>query len=244
MIVSAKISVGLTGLFLLLFTSAQAQQPYEPVDIAAVKKRVESQSGRQAYEQLVSRMHKMPGAQKEDQLSAEDYRFLYYGSVGTAGHEGREEFGRDQLKGLASKAGASVLLARCDSVLALRPADLVANYYKGLGLYLQDTADAQSALYRAHYAGLAEAVLSSGNGAGCGSAFQVLSENDALESMRYLGIPGTSGQQRIENCVLYRIRSSPIYKSRSIHFDSTFAPESPGPSPDERKPGKAPKQKR
>jgi len=203
---------------LVLFAlAATAQQPYRPVDMEAVAANYDGPSGRMAYEQLSNRL----GAGED--LSLEDYRNLYYGSAFQDAHETRDQVNTRDLAKLMSPERAGTLVARCDSILALRPADLAANYFKGLGLFLQDTLSLEAIDYRNRYAQLMEAVLSSGNGAGCGTAFQVLCAKDALETMRFLGIPGFTGDARDENCQVFRIRPSPIYEAKQIYFDMTNA---------------------
>jgi hypothetical protein len=204
-------------LSLLLAGPAGAQQPYKPVDMEALAAKFDGPSGRMAYEQLTRRM-----ANSED-LSPEDYRNIYYGSAFQDAHDTRDQVNARDLAKLMSPERAGVLVARCDSILALRPADLAANYFKGLGLFLQDTLSLEAVRYRDRYAQLMEAILSSGNGAGCGTAFQVLCANDALETMRFLGIPGFTGDAREENCQVFRIRPSPIYAAKQVYFDLTHA---------------------
>lgn len=194
-----------------------AQQPYRPVDMEAVAAKFEGPAGRMAYEQLSKRL------ENGEDLSSEDYRNLYYGSAFQDGHETRDQVNSRDLAKLMSPERAGALVARCDSILALRPTDLAANYFKGLGLFLQDTLSLEAISYRNRYAQLLEAVLSSGNGAGCGTAFQVLCAKDALETMRFLGIPGFTGDARDENCQVFRIRPSPIYEAKQIYFDLTHA---------------------
>ncbi len=203
----------------LLFLTAviQAQQPYQAVDMEEVGKRFSGPSGRMAYEQLSSRMT------RGEVLNEQDYRNLYYGSAFQEGHETRDQVNARDLATMLAPGKTGVLVARCDSILAIRPVDLAGNYFKGLGLFLQDTMSLEATSYRAHYAMLVEAILSTGNGAGCGSAFQVLGEQDALETMRFLGIPGFTGEVREENCQVFRIRASPIYNARRIYFDMTHA---------------------
>lgn len=147
---------------------------------------------------------------------------FYYGSrFVESANQGREDFRALDLAPLANKTDAPTLLALCDSVLALRPADLTANYYKGLGLYLVDTTDLRSVAYRDRYALLCNTILSSGTGAACPSAMDVLSENDAMEVMRFLSIRKMVEdpiENAVEGCKRYRITASPIYRSRVIHF--------------------------
>ena len=208
------------GIFCVLgfcASNLSAQQPYRPVDMEAMAAKFDGPAGRMAYEQLSKRL------QNGEDLSPEDYRNIYYGSAFQDAHESRDQVNSRDLAKLMSPERAGALVARCDSILALRPADLAANYFKGLGLFLQDTLSLEAVRYRDRYAQLMEAVLSSGNGAGCGTAFQVLCAKDALETMRFLGIPGFTGDARDENCQVFRIRPSPIYEAKQIYFDMTHA---------------------
>ncbi len=189
------------------------------------------QANRPDWEELEARFSGPDGAKAYSQLSAQLdtasrrlalAQAFYYGSYFVDGaNAGRDDFQALDLASLANKADAPTLLALCDSVLAIRPADLTANYYKGLGLYLVDTTDLRSVHYRDRYVLLCNTILSSGTGAACPTAMDVLSENDAMEVMRFLSIRKMV-EEPLENaeegCQRYRITASPIYRSRIIHF--------------------------
>ena len=217
---------GMLALLFLLAAPAKAQPPAKVVDMESMARRFEGPSGQAAYAELENKF------EQGETLKLDDYRNLYYGSAFQDGHEMRDYVNSRNLAKLMSPAKASLLVARCDSILAIRSVDLAANYFKGLGLFLLDTLSTEAIRYRTRYANLMEAIISSGTGAGCGSAFLVLSQQDALETMRFLGIPGFTGDKREENCQVFRIRASPIYSATVIHFDLTYAaaeaPESSG----------------
>ncbi len=218
----------LLSLALALAPPLFAQSSYLAPDMAALEATYGGPKGRIAYQALTLRL------QRGEELSGEEYRALYYGSAFQEHHQERDRSGTRDLAGLLAPGKAAQVLHRSDSILALRPADPTANYFKGLGLFLMDTNSAEAVRYRDRYARIMEAILSSGNGAGCGSAYVVLGQQDALETMRYLGIPGTTGAERDGDCQVFRIRSSPIYRARSIHFDLRWAAVDPqavdGPS--------------
>lgn len=204
-------------LLLAVSVSLEAQIAVTAVDMDAVEARFGGSTGSSAYAQLIDKWNS--GAP----LALSDYRNIYYGSAFQASHDRRDYVQTRELAKWMTVARAADLVARCDSILALRPADLAGNYFKGLGLFLLDTLSTDAVTYRNRYASLTEAILSSGSGAGCGSAILVLSNQDALEVMRFLGIPGVTGEQREEDCQVFRIRSSPIYKADQIHFDMRYA---------------------
>jgi hypothetical protein len=145
---------------------------------------------------------------------------LYYGSRWLPSAGDRDDFRAEALLPLVNRADAPSLLARCDSVLGLRPADLTAHYYKGLALFLLDTNDARAAWHRDRYELLCNTILSSGTGASCPSAFHVLAEADALEVLRFLAVRKATPDpiEGAPDCLRYRITASPIYRSRVAHF--------------------------
>lgn len=176
-----------------------------------LESRFAGEDGPETYQALAGRLGK-------EAISIGDLAALYYGSRFLPGDSGRNNFRAADLARMTNRADAPRLLAQCDSVLTLRPADLTANFYKGLALFLVDTASSTAVEYRNRYEAFCDVILSSGTGANCEQAIHVMAEADAEEIMRFLSIRKMVRDEDTKACARYRITSSPIYGARVIHF--------------------------
>ena len=105
---------GMLALLFLLAAPAKAQPPAKVVDMESMARRFEGPSGQAAYAELENKF------EQGETLKLDDYRNLYYGSAFQDGHEMRDYVNSRNLAKLMSPAKASLLVARCDSILAIR----------------------------------------------------------------------------------------------------------------------------
>jgi len=110
----------------------------------------------------------------------------------------------------------------CDSVLAKTPISLVANYYKGLALFSINQHDQLAAYYRYRYIKLCDAIVSSGNGFTCKTAFKTLFVPDEYELMfNYFQIENVKSQSLKFPCDQLKVTPSKLYTVNDMFFDTS-----------------------
>jgi hypothetical protein len=200
--------------FLPLFCFAQ--NDFTPVDRNTVEKEVTTAGQPGYYPTLLHRFNSF-----DTTLTNTDYRLLYYGFAFQKAYEGYATHKKKEILTALQNKDYKMMISLCDDVLKEIPISLVANYYKGLALFHQNENDRVVMMYRDRYRGLRNAILSSGNGLTCATAFKVLYVGDEYDIMyNYFEIDGYKMQSLQYPCDKFEITPSTYFKASRIHFDA------------------------
>jgi hypothetical protein len=207
----------LLALFLYIPLIAFPQQESKKVNRDVVKKMVSDSNAATFYPKLLYKLKSpMPV------LSAEEYYLLYYGFVFQESYHGYSNHRKSDIVKLMNEKKYAEAEAICDSVLEKIPVSLNANYLKGLCIYLRDPGNEMAIIYRSHYEGLRDAILSSGDGKSCETAFKTIYIPDEYDIMyRYFDIEGHKGQSLQFPCDVFKIKGTKKFKGSKIYFDTS-----------------------
>ncbi len=229
-------------LFLLVFSAllqASGQHNFQKVDREAIRLSVTDSSSAGYYPRLLSRFNDF-----DTTLTLNDYRLLYYGFVFQPGYSA---YGDIRTKEIQESIGAKKYMEASltiDSVLAKVPISLRANYQKAVALYLMDSLSMPYPEYILRYNKLVGAILSSGDGLTCETAFKTIFVADEYEIIyRHFAIEKVGGQALVYPCDRMTVTPNNRFTKTSLYFDTsdsfnqmkTLFPESTKPKKEKRK---------
>lgn len=211
------IRISLPVLFLTLCLSAAAQHNYAPVDREVIRRMVSDPLSATYYPSLLKRFKTF-----DTTLTSQDYRLLYYGFVFQPAYNAYADHKGAEIKKKIKALQFEEAIVLCDSVLEKIPVSLVANYYRGLAMHFTDKNDPAYLPYRNRYYQLQKAILSSGNGASCPSAFRIIFVDDEYDMIyNYFEIKKHTSQSLTGNCDQFKVVPSEYYFSEIIFFDTS-----------------------
>lgn len=207
----------LTIVFCLFALLANAQSTFQHIDRNAVQAAVTDANQATYYPKLVARL-----AAFDTTLTAEEYRNLYYGFVFESGYNGYIDHKKREINALIKAQDYAGAVTMCDEVLSKIPISLNANYLKGYALFQLDKTNPQAAAYRTRYRKLRDAILASGDGLTCESAFKTIFIDDEYDIMyHYFEVEGYSSQSLVTPCDRFSIEPSKYFKASAIYFDTS-----------------------
>lgn len=191
------------------------EQKMKPVDMKYVQKKISNKRSKTYYPKLLKRF-----LDNDTTLALSDYRLLYYGQAFDTNYKPYTTADlriEDMIK--MKNYGDAIRL--CDSVLDKMPLHLNANLLKGLALYAVNDEDPIAFRYRRRYINLCQAVLSSGNGRDCKTAFKTMYVADEYSVMAYFAIDNFKSQSLEGNCDHFELDPSTNYNAKAIYFDTS-----------------------
>lgn len=208
---------GLMFILFCCFTLFGYCQDYTPVDRNEIEKAVTNATHDTYYPRLLKKYE-----QFDSSFSLEQYRLLYYGFVFQKGYSGYNDNKSQSIKESIRNKNYAEAIRTCDSVLEEIPVSLTINYLKGLCLFYQDPGDSIWVKYKDRYYNLVDAILSSGNGVACKTAFKTIFVADEYEIIyKVFDIKVFSGQVLKEPCDLLRIKGTDKFNHDEIYFDTS-----------------------
>ena len=202
---------------IIIAISAAAQIDYTPVNRDSVKMLITDASRECYYPKLLQRFN-----QFDSTLTLEDYRLLYYGFVFQKEYVGYPDQKQKEINEFINSKKYKEAVKTCDLILKQIPISLTANYLKGLSIYLNNKEDTSFLNYRNRYTLLRNAILSTGNGLTCESAFKTIFVSDEYEIMyKYFDIDGTKMQSLQYPCDKFDINPSKYFQASLIYFDTS-----------------------
>lgn len=204
-------------LFLATYLPAPAQHNYSPVDREAVHRTISDPLSAGYYPVLLKKFSAF-----DTTLTLQDYRLLYYGFVFQPDYDAYADHKGGEIKKKIKALQFEEAIALCDSVLEEIPVSLVANYYRGLAMHFMDKTNPAYLPYRNRYYQLQKAILSSGNGAECSSAFRIIFVDDEYDMIyNYFEIKKHTSQSLTGSCDQFTVVPSDYYSSGIIFFDTS-----------------------
>ncbi|HLZ89700.1 MAG TPA: DUF4919 domain-containing protein, partial [Puia sp.] len=152
---------------------------------------------------------------------------LYYGFVFQKEYSPYGDDRKGAILGFMRDKKYPVVIAVCDSILERTPVSLVGNYYRGLAMYLEGkdnpaVVDSAYKGFRDRFVGLQKAILSTGDGLSCKTAFKTIFVSDEYEIVsRWFELDAPSGQSLVYPCDKLAVRPNAYFKSNAIYFDTS-----------------------
>lgn len=205
-------------MFLSAGTSAQTKvkdQKIKAVDMKYVQKKVTNKRSKSYYPKLLKRF-----MSNDTTLTLNDYRLLYYGQAFDSNYVPYTTADL-RIENMLKMQNYGDAIRLCDSVLDKMPLHMNANLLKGLALYAVNDEDPIAFRYRRRYINLCQAVLSSGNGQDCKTAFKTMYVADEYSVMAYFAIDNFKSQQLEGTCDHFELDPSTHYNAKSIYFDTS-----------------------
>ena len=205
--------------FLICFTfsSVFGQQGFSPVKRDSVQMLIKDSTLDSYYPKLVERLNHF-----DTTLSLQEYRLLYYGFVFQDGYNGYYDHKQSMIRKAMDEKDYRTVTSLCDSVLAICPISLSANFYKGIALYLSNQPDFVFKKYSRRFNNLLNAIISTGDGMKCESAFKTIFVSDEYTVIyNYFEIKSVRGQAYRNPCDKISISPNEHFKSKAIFFDTS-----------------------
>ena len=194
-----------------------AQNDFSAINRDSVRTLVMDLGKETYYPKLLGRFNRF-----DTSLTLNDYRLLYYGYVFQKEYFGYADQKQKEISNLIADKKFNEAFKLCDSILAKIPISLTANYLKGLAIYLNNKEDTAYVQFKNRYRGLRDAILSTGNGLKCESAFKTIFISDEYDIMyKYFEIDGYKTQSLVYPCDKFEIKPSKYFKANLIYFETS-----------------------
>lgn len=200
-----------------LYSRGQDSIPFRTVNRDSVKAAISDSSKPTYYARLLKRMNDF-----DTTLTIEDYRLIYYGYVFDSNYSAYGGTQRPEIRKLLDDKKYLAALNLSDSVLNTMPVSLSANIMKLVVLYTMSPDErTEFDKWKQRYLGLRDAVLSSGNGLSCETAFKTIFVPDEYDLLyNYFEIEESS-QALVGNCDMFTVKSAKYYNAKEIYFDTS-----------------------
>lgn len=203
----------LTLAFLIVALSGIAQVNFVTVNYDSVEAATTNPEKDTHYPKLLLRFNKF-----DTSLTLDDYRFLYYGFAFEDGYAPYQDNGTSEIMPLVNERKYDKALDVCDKILSTNPVSITTNFYKGFVLMNMAENDS-SRRYAARARKLINAILSSGNGLTCETAFKVIYVSDEYTLLRDVFDTEPEGRRTLPPCDRFNITKSKNYTGKTIFFD-------------------------
>jgi hypothetical protein len=200
---------------ILITGAAIAQNDFRPINRDSVKIAVTDSTKETWYPKLFDRFNHF-----DTTLTKDDYRLLYYGFVFQDIYSGYAADKEGEIVKLINKRTYDKASDMCDEVLVKMPVGLKANLYKSLVLGEMAVTDS-ARKYADRYLGLMGAVLSSGNGFTCETAFKTIFVSDEYDVIRSYFQMNSKGQSLQYPCDKLFVTKSKYFDKNAIYFDTS-----------------------
>ncbi|HUP11870.1 MAG TPA: DUF4919 domain-containing protein [Niastella sp.] len=202
-----------TLVLLLIAVSGIAQVNWVSVNYDSVEAATTNPDKDSHYPKLLQRFNKF-----DTSLTLDEYRFLYYGFAFDAGYAPYQDNGTSEIMPLVNERKYDKALDACDRLLATNPVSITTNFYKGFVLMNMAENDS-SRRYAARARKLINAILSSGNGLTCETAYKVIYVSDEYTLLRDVFDAEPLGRRTMPPCDRFNITKSKNYSGKTIFFD-------------------------
>jgi len=205
------------ALILFIHYTGHGQNEFKTVNRVEVEIMVSDSTKLTYYPKLLGRFQ-----EDDTTLTTEEFRLLYYGFVFQKEYSGYPDLKQKEINDAIGKKNYDEASKLCDSVLSQYPINLFANYNKGLALFLKDSSNTNFARCIDRFKKILNAILSSGDGLTCKTAFKTIFVNDEYQVMyRYFEIKTFNGQALETPCDRMSVAPSDYFKSDNMYFDTS-----------------------
>jgi len=202
---------------LLLPVFGFSQTDYVPVNRDSIEKWVSEENSYSYYPRLLERFERL-----DTTLTRHEYRLLYYGFVFQDSYVGYPALQQDRVNSAYQSGRFDLIEQIADSILEKYPVNLFANLHKGLAIMYKDSTNSIYKRYFERYAGLLDAIVSSGDGRTCETAFRTICVNDEyIVIYRYFEIEEFKGQSLAIPCDRMHVSPSNYYPYEYMYFNTS-----------------------
>jgi len=204
-------------LLLFIFSAMTAQQPSDKPDYKLIKTNIENKSSNLYYKTLLGRLKS-----NDTLLTKDEYRHLYYGAALQKDYEpyqqspNHEKLQKYYQMETLSEADRKAVIRIATESLEKFPLDLRVMDYLSY-IYQQDGNEAMAKKLVRNMDGLVEAIMSTGDGLTCESAFHVLWVSNEYMLLSLFGMQNV-GQSLVGSCD-YLAFEKDKYKIKGLYFD-------------------------
>ncbi|MBA4167145.1 MAG: DUF4919 domain-containing protein [Chitinophagaceae bacterium] len=199
----------------LMAMQGYAQGTFEMVDRQKVEQLVNDASMATFYPTLLERFNAF-----DTTLTLSDYRLLYYGFVFQPEYLWNADQRRKEMNRAIKADQYARVIQLADSVLRTNPVSLTAYYYRTYAMLNADENDSACQKYIKRYTGLRNAILSSGDGQHCNTAFKTIYLEDEDEIMfHHFEMDRPRDQFLQYSCDRFLVTPSGTYLNTEIFFD-------------------------
>jgi hypothetical protein len=192
----------------------QVTYPVKPIDRDKLKKEITDSSSVNFYPKLIARFEN-----DDTTLTYDDFRYLYFGFAFQENYFPYPDLQEKRIGNEIKDKNFTTALKICDSILEKIPISLGANYNKSLVLFEKDKTDSTFVRYRTRFVNLLRAILSTGDGFSCESAFKVIFTNDEYQAMYKYFEVGFVSQSLKYPCDKMSVKASEYYDKEAIYFN-------------------------
>jgi hypothetical protein len=203
----------LTLSFLIIAVSGFAQEKPIPINYDSVEAAIINAEKETYYPKLLQRFNLF-----DTSLTLNDYRLLYYGFAFDAGYAPYQDNGTSEIMPLVKERKYDKALDVCDKILTTNPVSITTNFYKGFVLMNMAENDS-SRRYAARARKLINAIVSSGDGLTCETAFKVIYVSDEYTLLRDIFEAEPQGRRTMPPCDRFNVPKTKNYSSKTIFFD-------------------------
>ncbi len=192
----------------------QVTYPVKPVDRDKLKKEITDSSSVSYYPKLLVRFEK-----DDTTLTYEDFRYLYFGFAFQGNYFPYPDLQEKRIRNEIKDKNFVTAIKICDSILEKIPISLAGNYNKCLALFEKDKNGTDFIRYRTRFTNLLRAILSTGDGFSCETAFKVIFTNDEYQAMYKYFELDFLGQSLKYPCDKMSVKPSKYYDKEAIYFN-------------------------
>lgn len=206
-------------LFVLLFsgiTGIFAQSNYIPVNRDYIEKKVKDSSSPFYYQTLLKRYMAY-----DSTLNLEDYRFLYYGFPFQPGYSPYASFKNSELNDLLKNKENRKAWEMAIEVYQQQPVSPRSLYNMLVTLQISGSNDSTMRNVQRQYVNIIDAIVSSGDGKSCGTAFKTIFVPDQYEVIaNYLNI-NHQGRILEGTCDKFTVKPNQMFDQAYLYFDTS-----------------------
>ena len=193
-----------------------AQSNYIPVNREYIERKVKDSSSPFFYPSLLKRY-----LAYDSTLNLEDYRFLYFGFPFQPGYSPYASFMNSELNELLKSKDTQKALALANDVYQQQPVSPRSLYNMLVTLQVSGSNDPAMRNVQRQYVNIIDAIVSSGDGKSCGTAFKTIFVPDQYEVMaNYLNI-NYQGRILEGSCDKFSVKPNQMFEQTFLYFDTS-----------------------
>lgn len=194
-----------------------AQNSLDSVDRKKVEMEVNDASLASFYPTLLDRFNAF-----DTTLTLAEYRLLYYGFVFQPDYSIGMDHQKKEMNDAFRAGRYQEVIQLADSVLARIPVSMTAHYFRAYAMINAGDRDSSSGKYIRRYTGIKNAILSSGDGRECSTAFKTIFVEDEYEIMfHHFEIDIDISHSFQFPCDRFSVTPSGTFQNAEIYFDTS-----------------------
>ena len=203
--------------FITMFIALNSfsQSNYIAVDRKSIERLISDSSAQSYYPKLRARLEAY-----DTTLTLAEYRLIYYGFAFQDDYSPYDDDKSKEMKAAFENKNYKKVIKISSDVLSKNPVLLKAYYYKLLAFSKMENSENLFQQTKNVYSNLLDAIISSGDGITCKTAYRVICVSDEYEVMyRYFQIEKVNGQGLETPCDRIGISPSKYFNNDNIYFD-------------------------